>query len=455
VATTAASAPAPTPQRADDEALIEATRARVGSRLAGRELIVTAVGGLSFLVVAGAMVAALPTHRSASLPLTVALVAAFALAARVEFEVAIGAAVASQLILVPMLFLLPAREVPLLVAAGYLLSYLPNHFRGNWHPGRVLIHLASSWYAVGPALVLALAGEPGADWRRHGVVFVLALAAQFALDLIVSGGHAVSLGVPVRQVLAGSRWPWLVDAALAPLALVVTQAARNHPFDLLLVLPLLGLLAFLARERRAHVDHALELSHAYRGTALLLGDVVEADDAYTGSHSRDVVTLVLGVADALGLEAHDRRDAELTALLHDVGKIRIPSEIIGKAGPLTPDERAIVETHTLVGEEMLDRVGGLLGEVGRLVRSCHERWDGNGYPDGLRGGEIPLVARIVCGCDAFSAMTTDRPYRRALLLEEALAELHAQAGRQFDPVVVEALATIAGRLERPAIAPVL
>ena len=187
----------------------------------------------------------------------------------------------------------------------------------------------------------------------------------------------------------------------------------------------------------------------------MLGDVVEADDAYTGSHSRDVVTLVLGVADALGIEAHDRRDAELTALLHDVGKIRIPSEIIGKAGPLTPDERAIVETHTLVGEEMLDRVGGLLGEVGRLVRSCHERWDGNGYPDGLRGGEIPLVARIVCGCDAFSAMTTDRPYRRALLLEEALAELHAQAGRQFDPVVVEALATIAGRLERPAIAPVL
>ena len=130
-------------------------------------------------------------------------------------------------------------------------------------------------------------------------------------------------------------------------------------------------------------------------------------------HSRDVVDLVLAVCDELKLSSGDRRDAEFVALLHDVGKIRIPSEIINKPGPLDAEERAIIETHTIEGEEMLERVGGLLGDVGRLVRSCHEHWDGNGYPDGLAGEAIPLVARIVCACDAFSAMTTDRPYRAA------------------------------------------
>jgi HD-GYP domain-containing protein (c-di-GMP phosphodiesterase class II) len=98
-----------------------------------------------------------------------------------------------------------------------------------------------------------------------------------------------------------------------------------------------------------------------------------------------------------------------------------------------------MKTHTIEGERLLERVGGLLSEVGRLVRSCHERWDGTGYPDGLAGEEIPLVARIVCCCDAYSAMTTDRPYRKARGESEALAELRRSAGTQFDPAVVAAL----------------
>ena len=180
------------------------------------------------------------------------------------------------------------------------------------------------------------------------------------------------------------------------------------------------------------------------------GDVVEADDAYTGEHSRDVVELTLGVADALGLSAQERRDAEFVALLHDVGKVRIPNEIINKPGKLTPEERAIIETHTIEGERMLHRVGGLLGEIGRLVRSCHERWDGTGYPDGLAGEEIPLVARIVCCCDAFNAMTTDRSYRKGMPLEEALAEVERCAGTQFDPQVVEALVAYVARVPAAA-----
>ena len=194
-----------------------------------------------------------------------------------------------------------------------------------------------------------------------------------------------------------------------------------------------ALLRYFSRERQRRIDHALELSDAYRGTAFLLGDVVEADDAYTGSHSRHVVDLVLAVADELKLSRAERRDAEFVALLHDVGKIRIPAEIINKPGPLDADERAMIETHTIEGEEMLERVGGLLGHVGRLVRSCHEHWDGSGYPDRLAGEEIPLVARIVCACDAFSAMTTDRPYRAARTETEALAEMAALRGHAVRP----------------------
>src|SRR6185437_13631153 len=152
-----------------------------------------------------------------------------------------------------------------------------------------------------------------------------------------------------------------------------------------------------------------------------------------------VVALVLDVSDRMGLDEDARHKARLTALLHDVGKVSIPNEIIRKPGPLTPEERKIIETHTVEGERMLKQVGGLLGDIGTLVRSCHERWDGGGYPDRLAGAEIPLVARIVCACDAFSAMTTDRSYRSALSHAEAIAEMRRCAGTQFDPEVVAAL----------------
>jgi HD-GYP domain-containing protein (c-di-GMP phosphodiesterase class II) len=160
----------------------------------------------------------------------------------------------------------------------------------------------------------------------------------------------------------------------------------------------------------------------------------------------------------LGLDERTRRHAELAALLHDAGKIRVPAAIIRKPGPLTPGEWAVIERHTIEGERMLEAVGGLLGEIGRIVRSCHERWDGDGYPDRLRSTEIPLVARIVCACDAFSAMTTDRPYRAARSVPDALAELRRCAGTQFDPQVVELLAALveesemADRVARPLLA---
>jgi HD-GYP domain-containing protein (c-di-GMP phosphodiesterase class II) len=133
------------------------------------------------------------------------------------------------------------------------------------------------------------------------------------------------------------------------------------------------------------------------------------------------------------------------ALLHDIGKIAVPDEIINKPGPLDDEEWAIMRTHTVEGERMLQQVGGLLSSVGVVVRASHERWDGGGYPDGIAGEQIPVAARIVSACDAFNAMTTDRSYRKALPLEVAIGELEANAGSQFAPEVVAALVAVVTR----------
>jgi HD-GYP domain-containing protein (c-di-GMP phosphodiesterase class II) len=223
---------------------------------------------------------------------------------------------------------------------------------------------------------------------------------------------------------------------LAPLGLVIAASAVGRPGIMLLALPVVALFALFARERQQRLEQTLVLSSAYRGTALLLGEVIEADDHYTGFHSREVVDLALALADALRLDAVARRNIEFTALLHDVGKIHIPKDILNKPGPLDDREWAILRGHTIEGERMLRQVGGALAKIGKYVRASHEHFDGSGYPDGLAGDEIPIESRVVTICDAYNAMTTDRPYRAARTHREALAEVRRVAGRQFDPRMV-------------------
>jgi putative nucleotidyltransferase with HDIG domain len=155
-----------------------------------------------------------------------------------------------------------------------------------------------------------------------------------------------------------------------------------------------------------------------------------------------VLRLALALGHELGLGPERLRNLEFGALLHDVGKIAVPKEIINKPGKLDPQEWAIMTTHTIAGQEMLDRIGGFMRKVGQIVRSHHERWDGAGYPDGLAGERIPLEARIIACCDSWSAMRTDRSYRKALSYEVARAEIVANSGRQFDPRVAEAFLRI-------------
>ena len=421
-------------------------RAREDDRTqpASRPALLAIAGAAAFVAVAVALPVLANGHQPLRLAPVLALVIAFALVAQVRFEIGGGFAMPTQLIFVPMALAVPARWLPAVVAIAYLLAAAPQLVRPSTSLARAVpLTLLSSWYALGPAVVLTAAGDPHAGWR-HWPVYLAALAAQFCVDYVIGAAwEKGAYGVSFEQHVHEAALPWLVDLALAPLGLSIGLRVADHPFAVLLVLPLVGLLGYFARERRHRLDHAIELSHAYRGTAFLLGDVIEADDAYTGSHSRAVVELTLAVCDGLGLDAETRRDSELAALLHDVGKVRIPAAVINKPGPLDADERALMDTHTIEGERMLEQVGGLLGHVGRIVRSCHEHWDGSGYPDALAGEAIPVAARIVACCDAYHAMTSDRPYRRALAPEDAKDELRRGRGTQFDPQVVDALLRVA------------
>jgi putative nucleotidyltransferase with HDIG domain len=425
------------------ERLFARGRERTALPAYGRERMVEVGVALVFLATALGMAFLIPSSQGLSLTTLTVLVVAYVLACQAQFDIADGYTVPTQLVLVPMLFLLPTPAVPLIVSLSWALGRILDYATGRTSVYRAFHVFADCWHAVGPALVLIVAGTQLFAWDEWPV-YVVALLAQFTFDFAATT-------IRMRLIDGPASWAELrllapvygLDAALAPIGLVVTFAAIGlGPAVCLLVIPLAAVLAVLSRERQTRIEQALELSEAYQGTALLLGDVVEADDAYTGSHSRGVVDLSLAVCDRLGLDSTQRRNVEFAALLHDVGKIAVPSEIINKPGPLDDAEWAVMHQHTIEGEAMLNRIGGVLSEVGRIVRSSHEHYDGSGYPDGLAGEEIPIEARIVTCCDAFSAMTTTRSYRKAMPVEAAIAELRDCAGSQFDPEVVAALVAV-------------
>jgi HD domain len=420
-----------------------------------RERLVEAACAVSLVLVACALLAAEPAGE-AGWAVAVLLTLMFAVAGRVRFSVGAGDMSPAQLVIVPMLLLLPPGAVPLLIAAGYLIGLAPELAARRLHRDRLVLAVGDAWFAVGPAAVLVAAGAPDPSpglW----LLYLAAFAAQVIVD--------VTAGV-VREWLASGTSPGLqvrvyglvvaVDGSLAPIGFLAGVAALDHPVAVLLVVPLLGLLAVFAREREQRIEHALALSEAYRGSSLLMGEMLEADDPYTGGeHSKGVVALALDVGRELGLDAREQRDLEFGSLLHDIGKLKVPDEILNKPGKLTPAEWEVIKRHPEDGQRMLDRIGGVLADVGLTVRAHHERWDGGGYPDGLAGETIPLNARIITACDSYSAMTTNRSYRAAMPREEALAELRRCAGTQFDPCVVDAVVAVVERSEPVRLATLL
>jgi ribonuclease P protein subunit RPR2 len=196
------------------------------------------------------------------------------------------------------------------------------------------------------------------------------------------------------------------------------------------------------RRRSRQLEEALgELEESYLATVRTLAFIVEARDAGVHRHLERSQKYAILLAERVAPDLVGDRAVEFGFLLHDVGKIGVPDPILTKPGPLSPEEFEVMKTHPLIGAQIVAPIK-FLARASSVIASHHERWDGSGYPHGLRGEQIPLPARIFSVVDAFDAMTSDRPYRRAMLLDEALAEILAAAGRQFDPEIAKAFAEL-------------
>jgi ribonuclease P protein subunit RPR2 len=191
---------------------------------------------------------------------------------------------------------------------------------------------------------------------------------------------------------------------------------------------------------------ALELQQSYIVTVRALSNAVEARDAYTAKHAERVAAYGLEIARAMDLDLTRDPATEFGFLLHDVGKVAITDGILHKPGPLTAEERSVMEQHPIIGASIVAEISFLEGDAAAVVRSHHERWDGAGYPDRLRGEEIPLPARIFAVADVLDALTTTRPYRRASPLGAAREMIVADTGTHFDPGVIETFRGIPDRV---------
>jgi hypothetical protein len=268
-------------------------------------------------------------------------------------------------------------------------------------------------------------------------------------ELVRSGGRrsgdgalrrALADGMPVAEKGWGRRLraaaPLIVDGEVRGVLAVVGAAAApaldGAQLEMLTELAQLASASLQERDLRARAEAILEAG------VEVLARAVDMRDDYTGRHSADVGTLARRVGVRIGMPRPQLAVLECAARLHDVGKLGVPDSILQKPGPLDEREWEIMRRHPEWGAEMVARVPGL-EELARLVGAHHERWDGDGYPNGLRGEAIPLASRVISVCDAFEAMVSRRPYRAPLSVDTALRELLGAAGTQFDPQVVAAV----------------
>ena len=229
--------------------------------------------------------------------------------------------------------------------------------------------------------------------------------------------------------------PVLVDGAVwGVLNIEATEAGALAEADAALVEAIAT--SFGAAVHRARL--VADLEGAFTTALAALTSTVEAKDDYTACHGEDVAVLAERIALRMSLTSAEARDVRYAAMLHDIGKVAVPSEILLKPGPLTDEEWVTMRTHAAIGGELVGRIDAF-AHLAPAVRASHERWDGGGYPDGLAGEQIPLAARIIAVCDTYDAIVTDRPYRPARSPHEACAELRRVAGSQLDAGVVEAV----------------
>ncbi len=305
---------------------------------------------------------------------------------------------------------------------------------------------ASAWTRdphTGVFRVVAHSGYPAASASK---LKALAIPREMGDELLQSASKPF---VMTPEVMAGIPPEWRVEPDVIPV-LVAPMTWEPHGLGTIVVaapdeafrftehhLRLARGIADTASLALGNAGRFDELEEAYLSTVEALANALEAQDEYTHSHARSLAEMSLAIGERLGFEGERLKTLELAALFHDIGKIGVPSEIIRKPGPLTAEERRSINRHPEIGERILEPVP-FLQAIRPIIRSCHERFDGKGYPDGLAGEQIPIEARIVFVCDAFHAMTSDRPYRAALPEREAIRRLRLSAGTQFDPAVVDA-----------------
>jgi len=234
------------------------------------------------------------------------------------------------------------------------------------------------------------------------------------------------LAVPV--LVDGSVWGVLNIEATDPGALAEADAVLVEAIAT----------SFGVAVHRTHL--VADLEGAFTTALAALTSTVEAKDDYTACHGEDVAVLAERIALRMSLPSAQARDVRYAAMLHDIGKVAVPSEILSKPGPLSDEEWVVMRSHAAVGGELVGRIDAF-AHLAPAVRASHERWDGRGYPDGLAGEAIPLAARIIAACDTYDAIVTDRPYREGRSPEEACEELRRVAGTQLDADVVAAVVT--------------
>jgi HD-GYP domain-containing protein (c-di-GMP phosphodiesterase class II) len=272
-------------------------------------------------------------------------------------------------------------------------------------------------------------GGPLPSWREGQAAVRRALAT--GLPAAESGrGRRLSAAAPL--MVDGEARGVLALTSLARSTIAPARPFRADQLELLAELADLAASALIERDLRARAETVLDAGVA------MLTRAVDIRDDYTGRHSAQVGDLARRVGGRIGMEEQQLDLLQYAARLHDVGKLSVPDAILQKPGPLDADEWAVMRRHPEWGAEMVAQVPGL-EELATLVVAHHERWDGHGYPNGLAGERIPLASRVISACDAFEAMVSRRPYRAPLSVEEALAELVAASGTQFDPQVVEAV----------------
>lgn len=300
-----------------------------------------------------------------------------------------------------------------------------------------------------PDVVILDIGLPGMDGfgfcrelkrnPRYGEPFVVLLTGQETTreELETAGADGV-----LRKPFSPIELVTLLDRPAGAADLPMIEAHDGDAEQLLVYArDLSSLLETERRQRRL-------LQQSYRQTVIALADALEAKDPVTGLHAVRVQRYATELVGGVDPRLLDDPSLEYGFLLHDVGKLGVPDAILKKEAPLSLPERELMQQHTLLGEAMLANVTLLSGAGLNVVRSHHERWDGTGYPDRLRGVEIPIAARVFALVDAMDAMTTDRPYRSALSWEQATYEILAESGKQFDPRVVATFARRESRMRR-------